>query len=265
LLYHSIADDTSQQQNLWGVRREIFAAHLAYLHTHGYRAFTVSQLIGALDNAPSQLAERPVVISFDDGLADFYTNALPILADYGFVATLYITTSFVGGKKQWPRSAGGIDRPTLSWSQLADIHASGIECGAHSHTHSQLDILTPSQVYEEITRPKSILEEELGQPVTSFAYPHGYYNRMVRKLVQEANYSSACAVKHAMSHPADDRFALSRIIVSGETDVCAFAQLLAGQGLRVVRRGERLQTKLWRFVRWSMMNIKHNSSGVHRV
>jgi peptidoglycan/xylan/chitin deacetylase (PgdA/CDA1 family) len=221
---------------------------MAYLHDHRYTPLTVTQFAQALADYHVRLPERPVVITFDDGLADFYTDALPILAQHGFRATLYVTTGFVGQTSRWLGAARLGARPMLTWDQLARIQASGVECGAHSVSHPQLDLLPHAAAWDEIVRCKSALEEHLGRLVTSFAYPYGYYTASVRGLVQDAGYAAACAVKHAMSSLGDDRFALARIIVT-DTDVECFARLLTGDGLRVAPAGERVRTKGWRAAR----------------
>ncbi len=249
LLYHSVTSDTSRQPNKWVISRGLFAAHLAYLHEQGYVPITATQLALAMLECGDALPAKPVVISFDDGLADFYTDALPELMSYAFVATLYITTGFVGRANPWIRSSRWSYHPMLTWAQIDELSAAGIECGAHSHTHPNLDLLPPAQAYNEIFRSKAILEEHLGRSVTTFAYPHGYYNRRVRGLVEQAGYFSACAVKHALSATDDDRFALARVIISANTDVPCLDKLLAGQGLRVAPVGEHLLTKGWRLAR----------------
>ncbi|MBI5564477.1 MAG: hypothetical protein HY870_06255, partial [Chloroflexi bacterium] len=83
----------------------------------------------------------------------------------------------------------------------------------------------------------------------TFAYPYGYYSPAVRELVQAAGFTSACAVKHALSTTTDDRFALARIIISPQTDVERLADLLAGRNLRIAPAGEQLWTKVWRLIR----------------
>ena len=87
----------------------------------------------------------------------------------------------------------------LTWDQLSEISANGIECGGHTHSHPQLDTLSPAEAFREIAQSKRLLEDHLGQNVLSFAYPFGYYTANTQRQVQEAGYTSACAVKYAMS------------------------------------------------------------------
>jgi peptidoglycan/xylan/chitin deacetylase (PgdA/CDA1 family) len=219
---------------------------MAYLQQRHYTPLTVTHLAQAMTDSSLHLPDRPVVVTIDDGVADFYMGALPVLTRYGFPATLYVTTGFVGGTSRWLSGVGEGLRPMLTWSQIADVQASGIECGAHSRSHPQLDILARAAARDEIVHCKSELEHQLGRQVVTFAYPHGYYSAAVRRLVQEAGYSSACAVKHAMSATTDDRFALARIIVTDTDDMDGFGQVLAGRGLPVAPVRERVRTRGWR-------------------
>jgi peptidoglycan/xylan/chitin deacetylase (PgdA/CDA1 family) len=224
LLYHSVACTSAPRFKKWTIHPEAFAAHMQYLYEQHYTPLTVTHWMRLMDQH-SRLPERPIVVSFDDGYADFLVNALPVLQRYGFEATLYVVTKYVGQNSAWLQGQGAGDRPILTWAQLAEVSASGIECGAHSHTHVQLDTVPPPEAREEIMRSKRELEQRLIQPVETFAYPHGYYNALVRTLVQEAGFTSACAVKHALSTVDDDRYALSRIIIAADTSVERFADL----------------------------------------
>ena len=251
LLYHSVSDSTTPQFRRYSVRPDRFIAHLDYLRDHQYTPLTISQLARAIADRAAPLPDRPVVITFDDGLADFYTGALPTLVSHHFAATLYITTGFVGHTSRWLASLGEGMRPMLTWGQIAEIQASGIECGAHSLSHPQLDLIGQAAARDEITRPKHHLEQRLGRPVETFAYPNGYYTPAVRRLVREAGYHSACGVKHAMSARTDDCFALARLMVpyADTPDLVAFRRLLAGEGLPVAPTRRRLGTRGWRLAR----------------
>jgi peptidoglycan/xylan/chitin deacetylase (PgdA/CDA1 family) len=209
----------------------------------------VSELVRR--RAAGELPARPVAITFDDGFADFASHALPALTAGGLAATIYLTTGFIGGRSRWLERIGEGGRRMLSWSQVAAIADSGIECGAHSVTHPQLDVLPPGAAREEIVRSRAVLEDRLVRPVTSFAYPHGYLDRRLRQMVIELGFASACAVGHAMSSTVDDRYALVRLVVDGELSTSAFARLLRGEGVRPAPRRERLQTAAWRFARRS--------------
>jgi peptidoglycan/xylan/chitin deacetylase (PgdA/CDA1 family) len=222
---------------------------MAYLSEQRYTPITVTQLVQAMTDRTAHLPGRPVVLTFDDGFADFYTAALSILKSHNFVATLFVTTGFIGHTSHWLSRAGEGERSMLNWEQVAEISDSGIECGAHSHSHPHLDILSPAAAWDEITRCKTELEQHLGRRAATFAYPHGYYSPTVRRLVQQAGYSSACAVKHAMSGITDDPFALARIIVAADTDVEGLGKLLTDRELPIAPLRERVRTRAWRLVR----------------
>jgi peptidoglycan/xylan/chitin deacetylase (PgdA/CDA1 family) len=223
LMYHSISRQAGPRFRECVVSPERFAEQMAYLARGGYTPVTVSQLVRARSAGDSGLPDRPVVLTFDDGYADFYTEALPVLRKHGFAATLYVATGFVGGTSRWLRREGETRRAMLNWSQLTELRDSGIECGAHTQTHPHLDTLPPAEARAEIQRSKSMLEDRLGQAVSSFAYPFGHFDRRVRELVQAAGFSSACAVTPRLSPTADDPFALPRVMVHGGPNLAAFA------------------------------------------
>jgi peptidoglycan/xylan/chitin deacetylase (PgdA/CDA1 family) len=255
LMYHSISDHASPKFRQFTVSPALFAEQMAYLQQHAYTPITVTQFVNALsrgDAVNSSLPERPVILTFDDGFADFFTEAFPVLRKYGFPATLYVATAFIDGTSRWLRREGETSRPMLTWDQLAEISASGIECGAHSHCHPQLDTLAPSQSRLEIVQSKRLLEDHLGKTISSFAYPFGYYTATTRQQVQEAGYTSACTVKHEMSSETSDPFALGRLAVGAVTSVDALSTLLAGPGpLSITTWYLHARTSAWKLIRRS--------------
>ncbi len=253
-MYHSISDHANPRFKKFTVAPELFAEHMAYLAEHDYTTITVTQFVTALTGTAKRLPDKPVILTFDDGFADFYTHALPILKCYDFTGTLYISTAFVESTSYWLKHVGETTRPMLNWDQLAEISAAGIECGAHSHSHPKLDMLPLDRVREEVERCKQILEEHLAQKVSSFAYPHGYYTAAVKQMVRLTGYTSACAVKYKMSSTVDDPFALSRLLVAVDTDIDEFAALLTE---RISGKSVFLQarTETWRFMRRMMLRF----------
>lgn len=231
LMYHSISENAGPKFREFTVPEALFARQVEYLHQQAYTPMTVSQLVQA--QSQGSLPAKPVILTFDDAFLDFYTAALPILTRYNFPATLYVPTTYVNGTSRWMQKSGEGSRPIASWEQLREISKSGIECGAHSQTHPQLDLLPLAAAKKEIVQSKNILEEHLGEKVLSFAYPYGYHTSAVKRIVREAGYTSACAVKNALSTEKTDPFALARILVDPTADVDAFAALLEGHDKRV--------------------------------
>jgi peptidoglycan/xylan/chitin deacetylase (PgdA/CDA1 family) len=255
-MYHSISDQAKPRFRKYALSPARFEAQMAYLARQHYVTLTVSQYIEARKPGVS-LPGSAVVLTFDDGFADFYEEVLPVLQHYGIAATLYVSTAYVNGTSRFLQHEQETDRLMLTWEQLIDISATGIECGAHGHRHLQLDVVPAAIARAEITHSKEVLEEKLNQKITSFAYPYGYYRPAVQQLVQEAGYLSACAVRYSMSSTSDDPFALSRLIVPGDTNLQQFAELLAGRGPQLIPSYERVRALAWRGARYSLRALKH--------
>src|SRR5258708_37232004 len=143
---------------------------MAYLHQHAYTAITVTQFIKARAHGASissTLPERPVVLTFDDGYADFFTEALPVLKRYGFVATLYVPTAFVGGTSRRLQPAGESARRMLTWDQLIEISASGVECGGPNNLLHHIGTLTHPLCPSVNKKHKKIIAKPPGAKIFS--------------------------------------------------------------------------------------------------
>ena len=249
LLYHSVSTECSARFRPWTVHPGLFQAHMEHLSRSGYHSLTLTHVQDGLRPGGHALPPRPVVITFDDGFADFHATALPVLEDHGLASTLYVPTRYLGGSAGWLVREREDDRPLLSRAQLLDVVQRGVEVGAHSHTHPRLDELSAAASRAEIVRSKDVLEQELQRPVTTFAYPHGCFSRRVRDQVIEAGYTSSTAVRHAMSSTEDDVFALARIMVLADTTVGDLARLLTGEGIPQAPYRPQVRTAVWRAAR----------------
>lgn len=262
LMYHSISEHAAPKYRPFAVPPEMFAYHMGYLHQHLYIPITVTQFVRAVAQGGAALPERPVVLTFDDGFADFFTEALPILKQYNFTATLYVTTGFIGSTSRWMQREGEAMRPMLTWSQVSEISASDIECGGHSHWHRQLDTLPVSEARDEIVRCKKLLEDHLGQEVSTFAYPYGYHSATIKQLVRETGYTSACVGSNTMSSATTDPFALARLRIGADTNTDALGELLAqpitSVGTTITKR---FRTTGWRLIRRYSASVTRHLQG----
>lgn len=224
-MYHAFTPARTQEFHRWTLSAERLAGHLEYLSGAGYRSVTVTELLGYLGRG--ELDNRLIALTFDDAYADFHQVALPLLARYRMTGTLFVPTGHVGGSSAWMRCEGEGDRPILSWSALAEVAASGIEIGAHSHTHPAMDRLSASELADQATRPKAELEDHLGTPVTSFAYPYGRYDRRVRDAVAAAGFRAACTMNSWAPTPSSPSLELPRTTVFHYMDGVDLAAAIA--------------------------------------
>jgi peptidoglycan/xylan/chitin deacetylase (PgdA/CDA1 family) len=207
LMYHYIRvppDSYANDRIGWNLSTtpDDFKAQMNYLDEHGYHPITLTDLRGYLTgNRP--LPDRPVVLTFDDGYADLYTQAFPVLKRHHFKAVTYIVSGFVG-------RAGVNVMP----DQLREMDAYGIEIGAHTVNHVDLTTSGSTLGYE-VGGSKAALEALLGHPVLDFCYPSGRVNGQVIQAVQAAGFESATTTQEGAVHTLGDRFAWSRIRVSG--------------------------------------------------
>jgi peptidoglycan/xylan/chitin deacetylase (PgdA/CDA1 family) len=144
----------------------------------------------------------------------------------------------------------------LTADQLREAHAQGVECGAHSHTHPELDQLPGPAAADEARRSREVLEDLLGARVESFAYPFGYHRRTVREAVREAGFRSACAVGHLTADEALDRFAIPRLIVADTTDVAELQSLMQATASPLDRALVRAKDVTWRSARRALRLLR---------
>lgn len=241
LLYHSVADNSPSNRAKYTVRPKVFREHLRAIADSGRASITVSQLADAI-RGKRPLPARPVLITFDDGYTDT-PRAVELALNVQLAASTFITTGAIGTSEM---ITSGDVRLLADMGELVEI-------GAHAVTHRRLDELGRVRAATEIATSRETLEGIVQSRVRSFAYPHGAYDRAVRRSVIDAGFTAAAAVKNALSHSRDDPFALARVTVYADTPARQIERLLAGGGARRAWRRERLRTRGYRAVR----RLKH--------
>ena len=178
-----------------------FESQLKYLSDHGYHSISPDELFEGLAGTGA-LPENPVLITFDDGYKDNYTTAFPLLKKYGFKATIFVVTSFLGQKSQY-----------FTWEQAREMEKEGISIQSHTATHRSMTDLSDEQLRAELVESKKKAEEELGHPVEYMAYPTGTYNLHIAEMVKEAGYKAAFTIKYGNVDEASNIYALERVPV----------------------------------------------------
>jgi len=164
---------------------------IEYLASSGFSGTSIS----------GQKSEHDIALTFDDGWLGFYENAWPILKDYGFSATVFLITDYVGQTSGWDYKKA----PHLSWNQIRELADNGIEFGSHGASHVDLRRLDDKRFAYELAGSKRTIEDKIGQPVKYLSYPFGRYNRRVIEAAKRAGYERA----YALSEGAGD-FAAGR-------------------------------------------------------
>jgi peptidoglycan/xylan/chitin deacetylase (PgdA/CDA1 family) len=246
LMYHEIADISATPSRL-AVSPDVFANQLVYLRDAGFSTVTAGALSAILPDGARNLPERPVVLTFDDGYSDFYSQALPLLKQHGFTGTLFMTTDWIGKE--------GEEKRMLNWRELAEIEQAGIEIGAHSCKHPQLDQLPENLIREELYVSKSQLEDNLGLKVPGLAYPFGYSNAKVRRVAREIGYDYGYSVGNAMTTSAADAFSLPRLTVRRATSMGDFGKMVNGQDTLLLHR-DRILTSGFSVVRRARSTLR---------
>ena len=215
LMYHSI--DTLKLEKLKGLRvsPKNFEKQLNYLAKKGYKSYTLSEIM----KQKNSLAQKSVVLTFDDGYKDNLTKALPILKKYGFKATIFVIINRFDN--DWSihrktKNAGIVDKiKKLSDEDIKVLLNSGlIEIGAHTLNHKNFKKLSKEEKEKEIIESKKILEEKFGIACKTFSYPFGIYSKGDDELVQKADFISAVTTENKKADlQKDNVFLLPRITV----------------------------------------------------
>ncbi len=226
LMYHMITEPVAGARfNGLRVSPSLFERQLRWLKDNGWQSFTMSELL----EQGGRLPDKAFAITFDDGYADNFEQALPLLQRYGFKATLYLVVDRHNRDWSRARKAHHDDNELKGIAKLTDgqveaLLASGcFELGAHSLTHPNFLTLDDTALQYELVESKRQLEHRFKAPVRSFAYPFGLYRPEQVRFVRDAGYDSAVTVREGIDNPYDwNPHELARVKISGRDGMLAF-------------------------------------------
>jgi len=202
----------------------LFEEQMACLGSTG-RVVPLATALEVLGRPDPPEGPLPVVVTFDDGTADFAEQAVPVLVRHRIPVTLYATTAFLAGG-----DAGPAATPQLSWAALADTLTTGlVDVGSHTHGHRLLDRLPDADVEGELDRSIALVEDRLGRTPQDFAYPKAMPGSPVADRAVRARFrSAALAGTRANRVGATDLHRLARSPVQRSDGMRWFRRKVAG-------------------------------------
>jgi peptidoglycan/xylan/chitin deacetylase (PgdA/CDA1 family) len=223
-MYHAFTD--SGEEGRYILPKRSFARQMRLLAALRYRVIDFEEVAQALREG-RPLPRRTAVITIDDGYADNFDIAYPILRRRGFPATLFLISRKLGAKADWSGDAGPTDgRPLLTLDQVRQMRAGGLAVGAHTRTHRPLPELSPAEAESEAAGSRADLEAALGESIATFAYPYGEWDEQAVNAVRHASFRGGCTTHPRHAKFGDDPLLIPRIEVRGTDTTLRFLRKL---------------------------------------
>ena len=230
LAYHSISDNLFGKSHPYqqiNTSPSVFALQMKWLRRAGYRTVNLPEMMNALDTERD--CSKTVVLTFDDGYQDFYSEAFPLLKQCGFAATVFLASDRIRNTAACIEGAN-----YLTWREVRELHSQGITFGSHSVTHADFRSLGPEQIDYELGYSKETIEQEIGAQVDSFSYPFALpeedrdFTRYLADALENLGYANGVSSAIGRAKPGDTRLFLPRLPVNSCDDVELFRAKLEG-------------------------------------
>jgi len=230
LMYHSISNGNGNSHHPYyqmTTSPEVFAEQMRCLNDNQYSTIGLGDLVKSVNHSTG--FERCVVITFDDGFHDFYSHAMPVLSRYGFRATVFLPTGYIGDtRKQFK------NRDCLTWGEVRELHRARVTFGSHTVTHPQLCLATREQQEYEIRHSKRCIEDKVGCEVQSFCYPFAFpeqnyaFTHGLRESLKACGYKNGVCTVVGTVRAGQDVYFLKRLPISSWDDQRLFRAKLNG-------------------------------------
>lgn len=206
------------------VKPKEFEKQLIWLKKRGFTTYTLHELIN-LDKIPP----KSVVLTFDDGYKDNYTNAFRLLKKYNMKATIFIIVDRFGKNWATDKDTKQSSYELNSEEMLSDVEiktmikSNLIEIGSHTINHANLKSLSKDDKQKQIINSKEIIEKHFNISCNSFAYPFGFYDKLDVQIVKQANYKVATTTYNDVYNKVlYTDFEIPRIMISGRQNILSF-------------------------------------------
>jgi len=247
LMYHKVNDIPDNPTTVPVAR---FAEQLDTLAELGYQVVGLQTVLDRYTHE-LPLPEKAVLITFDDGYRDTLDNALPLLQSHGFPAVIFVPVAFLDGEMPLPHESHLVERgmrnPTLDWGLMRELDAGGVRVESHGIAHRPLAEVSLDESVREIAVSKLKLEENLGRPVTAYAYVKGSeanFHPVHESILKQAGYQIAFTSISRSNGPHANPFRLGRynvepysvrtfeLVLSGACDLISLKDTVAGTHAR---------------------------------
>jgi peptidoglycan/xylan/chitin deacetylase (PgdA/CDA1 family) len=218
LMYHYVSTllpDADATRIDLTVEPNMFRAHMRYFVEQGYTTISLYQLDDALLRG-IPLPPNPVILTFDDGYIDHYTNVFSVLQEMGMTATFFIITGFIDAN----------DPNYLTWDQISEMSAAGMSIESHTKTHRDLRGRDYEFLIYEFLGSLESLAAHLQRPSHMFAYPVGRYDDVTLSVLSQTSVRRAVTTENGLLQTTDNRLEMPRIRIHGTTGVNGLAALL---------------------------------------
>jgi len=214
LMYHGIKTDSLSipegrefGASLYDVPLEKFKSQMFWLKDNDYQTISINKI-----NSYNQA--KQVILTFDDGEANNFIHAFPILIQLNFKAYFFVIVDRIGKPGY------------MGWDELYQLYEAGMMIGSHSLTHPILTNLTPHQVEDELYGSLKCLVKYLGNQIDTLSIPRGFCNDQVIQTAYAAGYKQV----FISERPDDLKLRCwERVAVKGAWDIQRFGQAIKGE------------------------------------
>ena len=195
---------------------DMFYRQMRWLKENGYNVISLEHLMYYLDTGWPELPPRPIVLTFDDGYVDNYTNALPVLQKFGFTGTFFVLTDVTDRREPG----------YMTWEMLREMRAAGMDIQVHGREHQQMTGRDRDWLIFHLLGPAQTINANLGYQPRFLAYPSGHYDDEVIDVAREMGYWAAVTTTQGSLQSKAAPFEMRRLRVRGDWDLAAFAGIV---------------------------------------